>query len=283
MKKHVLCGAALLALGMAVASADEMTVAPAGFITAPVGYLPWTGVYIGANGGYGWAKASVAYATDDLAAQQGTCGRVGHGTCIPQAGMSDGGPLAGGQLGFNWQVNSLWLVGLEADYQWADITGSGMSTFHLGNVGTATMLASEAVRSFGTVRARLGVIPAAPLLLYGTGGLGYGQVGEHFSSTSSGSGSLSSGGFSYVCTAGGPACLAGGTSKTMLGWSAGAGAEYAITTHLTLKTEIMYINLGGPTGTISAQSPAPHTTPASFTANFSSGFALARGGLNFRF
>jgi len=283
VKKNLLCVTVLLTLATAGALADEMTVAPSAFVTAPVTSLPWTGVYVGANGGYGWANSSVSYTANDTAAQQGTCGGVGHGTCIPLAGFTERGALAGGQLGFNWQINSHWLTGVEADYQWADIAGAGTSAFHLGNVGTTSMFANETIKSFGTVRARMGVIIANPLLLYGTGGLAFGRVGETFSSTSAGSGSVSSGGFSYVCTAGGPACFAGTSSKTMLGWTAGAGAEYAITSHLTLKTEILYVDLGAPSGTVVAQSPAARTTASSFMASFSPGFALARGGLNFRF
>jgi hypothetical protein len=50
----------------------------------------------------------------------------------------------------------MWMTGVEADYQWAHFTGTGMSAFHLGDVGNATMIATQSVTSFGTLRARMG-------------------------------------------------------------------------------------------------------------------------------
>jgi hypothetical protein len=53
------------ALGSAGAAADEMTVAPAAFITAPTGQFNWAGLYFGVNGGYAGSSSSVAYGADD--------------------------------------------------------------------------------------------------------------------------------------------------------------------------------------------------------------------------
>jgi opacity protein-like surface antigen len=70
----------------------------------------------------------------------------------------------------------------------------------------------------------------------------------------------------------------------MLGFAVGGGAEMALTTRLTLKTEILYVDLGVPRGTVVAQAAAPGTSPASFSATLApAGFVVARGGLNFRF
>jgi outer membrane immunogenic protein len=275
------------ALGRVDADADEMTSPPAAVITAPASSLQWTGFYIGGNGGYGWSSSSVAYTPNDAAASAGTCGGVGHGKCIPGQDFLTRGPLAGGQIGFNWQINGLWLVGVETDYQWASLTGTATSSFSLGNVGNTTMVADQSIKSFGTTRIRMGVILSNPLLLYGTGGLAYGQVSENFkvgNPVSAGSDSLASGGFSYVCSAGNPACFAGASSKTMIGWTVGGGAEYALTNNLIFKSEILYVNLGVPAGTVVAQGAAAGTTPSSFAANLSpAGFIVARGGLDFKF
>jgi outer membrane immunogenic protein len=287
VKKNRVCVSALLAfvtLSSVGAMAEEMTAAPAIVITAPASFLQWTGLYIGANGGYAWSQSGVAYSPNDPAAQAGTCGGVGGGRCIPAIDFGVRGPLAGGLVGFNWQINSMWMTGVEADYQWAHFTGTGMSAFHLGDVGNATMIATQSVTSFGTLRARMGVIPIAPLLLYGTGGLAFGQVGETFNTPSPGAGTLTSGSFSYVCGAAGTTCFAGSPSKMMLGFAVGGGAEMALTTRLTLKTEILYVDLGVPRGTVVAQAAAPGTSPASFSATLApTGFVVARGGLNFRF
>jgi outer membrane immunogenic protein len=280
--------AAFGAFGIAGAVADEMTVAPAAFITAPVSSRQWTGVYFGANGGYAWSSSVANYNPNDAAAQAGTCGGVGKGKCIPQADYMTRGPLAGGQIGYNWQINAMWLAGVETDYQWANLTGRGISPFHLGNVGSTTTISNAVVNptinSFGTLRLRMGVIPANPVLLYGTGGLAFGQVNENLTILSPAPGSLSTGGFSYVCVVGNPACFAGASSKTLVGWTLGGGGEVALTTNLTLKTELLYVDLGVPKVSTVAQTAAAGTAPSSFSAALSpAGFLVLRGGLNFRF
>jgi outer membrane immunogenic protein len=288
VKKSIACLTALLTLGTASAVAEEMAVAPSAYITATVPYLHWSGFYIGVNGGYSLGNSSVAYSANDAAAALGTCGGGGaapnKGLCIPNPDFHRDGPLAGGQFGFNWQINSLWLTGFEADYQWADFAGTGVSTFRLGGAGFTNTVAQQSVKSFGTARVRMGVIPAAPLLLYGTGGLAVGQVSETLNILSPGTGGVASSGFSYFCTAGAPSCFAGSSTKTLWGWSAGAGAEYAITTNLTFKGELLYVHLQAPSATEAAQGVIGATVPSSFTAGFSPVyFAVVRGGLNYRF
>ena len=94
---------------------------------------------------------------------------------------------------------------------------------------------------------------------------------------------LSAGGFSYACTLG-TACFAGAASQTLFGWSAGAGAEYAITSSLIFRTELLYVHLGAPTATATATATAAGTAPASIAAGFSSVyFAIMRAGLNYKF
>ena len=287
MKKSIACIAALLAFGMTGAMAEEMAVPPSQFITARVPYLPWTGFYVGINGGFAWGNSSVAFAANDPAAFAGTCGGGGtaglKGQCINSVDFHRDGAVAGGQFGYNWQVNSHWLVGAEADYQWSNLDGSVNSSFRLGNVGATNMVASQTVESFGTVRARAGVLLAPPLLLYGTGGLAFGQVHENLSVPAVATNGLSSGGFSYACTIG-TACFAGSASQTLFGWSAGAGAEYAITTNLIFRTELLYVHLSAPKATVTATAVAAGTAPASIAAGFSPVyFAVMRAGLNYKF
>lgn len=287
MKKSIACIAALLAFGMTGAMAEEMAVPPSQFITARVPYLAWTGLYVGINGGFALGNSSVAFAPKDPAALAGTCGGGGapKGQCITSVDFRRDGAVAGGQFGYNWQVNSHWLVGAEADYQWSNLDGSASSSFRLGNVGATNTVASQTVDSFGTVRARAGVLLAPPLLLYGTGGFAFGQVHENLRVPAVTTNFLSAGGFSYACTIG-TACFAGSRSQTLFGWSAGAGAEYAITTNLIFRAELLYVHLSAPTATATATATAvaAGTAPASIAAGFSPVyFAVMRAGLNYRF
>jgi outer membrane immunogenic protein len=287
VKKRIAYIAALLAFGMTGAMAEEMAVPPSQFITSRVPYLAWTGFYVGVNGGFAWGNSSVAFAANDPAAQAGTCGGgAPKGQCITSVDFRRDGAVAGGQFGYNWQVNSQWLVGAEADYQWSNLDGSVSSSFRLGNIGATNMVASQTVESFGTVRARAGVLLTPPLLLYGTGGFAFGQVHENLRVPAVATGGLPpppAGGFSYVCTIG-TACFAGAASQTLFGWSAGAGAEYAITTNLIFRTELLYVHLSPPTATVTATAAAAGTTPASFAAGFSPVyFAVMRAGLNYKF
>jgi outer membrane immunogenic protein len=286
VKKFVLCVGILCTIGARVALAEELATAPSGYITSNYApYLPWSGFYVGANGGFGWGDSSANYSPNDAAALAGTCGGTGGGTCLISSDFVRHGAIAGGQIGFNWQINSHWLTGIEADYQWSDMNATSDSLpFHLGNVGNTMAVASQSVDSFGTLRVRMGVIIANPLLLYGTAGLAVGRVSEQVTIAGTSAIPVSTGGFSYLCNPGGPSCFSGSSEKTLVGWSGGAGAEYAITSRLTFKGELLYADLGSVKMTAVSQNIVAGTAPSSFTAAFPAvNFVILRGGFNFRF
>ena len=132
-------GAMFVAAGIATtASAADLprqyTKAPAP-VVAPM--FNWTGFYIGANAGYGFADSSF--------------------------GDADGF-IGGGQIGYNWQgVGSPFVFGLEADLQFSDMGASS-------TIGPVT--ANADINGFGTLRARLGYA-FDRAMIYGTGGLAF--------------------------------------------------------------------------------------------------------------
>jgi outer membrane immunogenic protein len=109
MKKFMLGSVALAAIGASSALAADLpartyTKAPA---VVPQAIYNWTGFYIGANGGYGWGNTNWAFSPAATFANHNTSGG-----------------LAGGQVGYNWQTSSSWVLGVEADGDWANIKGS---------------------------------------------------------------------------------------------------------------------------------------------------------------
>jgi outer membrane immunogenic protein len=192
MKRVILACVGVLALGGAAAAADLPPAAPpAPYYKAPA-YAPaynWSGFYLGINGGGGWGRSDW--------------------TSTGNFGTSGG--LAGGTIGYNYQINQA-VLGVEGDIDWADINGSVTSTTCPS--GTCT----TGDNWLSTVRGRLGYA-ADRFLPYITGGAAFGDI-----------------------KASGPGLA--GTDTTNVGWTAGGGIEFAIAGHWTAKAEYLYVDLG---------------------------------------
>jgi outer membrane immunogenic protein len=287
VKKLFVAGIAAAFCSTPALAADMAVKAPPPAPSAPV--YSWTGFYVGANMGYGWNDPAVTFNGNDPTAIIVTCGGGGFqllGTCVPPTSFNINGPLGGLQVGYNWQINQRWLLGLEADFDWSRIKGSGSSNFILA-VAPSTFSASENVTRFGTVRARFGFLPTSTLLAYVTGGLAYGRVDENAALNSAPGQQGQFGAFGYTCApTTGNNCFVGGSSRTATGWTLGGGFEYVLSQNISLKAEYLYVNLGhGDTVNVVAQSTAGLVAiPSSFSATYSTvDFNLVRGGLNYRF
>lgn len=237
----------------------------------------WTGWYVGGNIGGGWSHRTANTSPNDPGAAT-----LLSAVPIPAESFSTSGVLGGVQVGYNYQFNRTWLVGVEADFDWADIKGS-TSTDLAGGLIAASL--DERINWFGTVRARVGWLPTPDLLVYGTGGFAYGRVAH------SGSYGLAVGPsillvtvppFSLTCN--GPAtCMSGSSHDVVGGWTAGGGLEYRLWEHWSIKAEYLYVRLDRTSVTETAVSFAPGATPISWDANFGRGFNVARVGLNYHF
>jgi outer membrane immunogenic protein len=215
----------------------------------------WTG-YAGVNAGYAWEDPTVNYTPNNAVISGG-------GNVRPVGSWDNSGALGGFQIGYNWQFSPQWVAGIEADINASDIKGSNTSAGMLG-FATAQFTTGQKVDWFGTVRGRLGFLPTDRLLVYGTGGLAYGEVKENTSITTIGAGTnVTNGGFGVSCVAN-QTCFAGSASGVRTGWTAGVGVEYAIWQNLTAKAEYLYVDLGGNSivgtafnGTACCQHPIP--------------------------
>ena len=102
--KLVALVAGALSLGFVqVASAADMPVKARAPMPAPV--YNWTGVYLGAQGGYGWGSADWS-------------NMIGY--VDTTADVNPRGALGGGHLGYNWQTG-MWVLGIEGSWSWADL------------------------------------------------------------------------------------------------------------------------------------------------------------------
>jgi outer membrane immunogenic protein len=144
----------------------------------------WTGFYIGVNAGYDWAASksinivTAPLFTDALGVVPGLSA-VANGN-IP---VQNSGFIGGGQIGYNYQFATSWVVGLEADIDGlAGAHGSGNASTVATVVGvpvTTDLFASKSLNYLGTVRGRFGYLLTPTLLIYGGGGLAYGGVNMH--------------------------------------------------------------------------------------------------------
>lgn len=189
----------------------------------------WTGFYLGVQGGYGWGDTRFTYVPGG---QTGTA-------------RTNGG-LFGGTAGFNFQAGQ-WVFGVEGDYAWANISGS------IADPLTPALFDIRSnLRSFGTVRGRLGIAWDS-LLLYGTGGLAMGD--QRISTRNVVTGDVV------------------GQTDFRVGWTAGGGLEWGFAPNWSAKVEALYFDLGTDRYTVAG--------PTSVDARHSG--VVVRGGINYRF
>jgi outer membrane immunogenic protein len=138
----------------------------------------------------------------------------------PAVGVDSGkfntsGGLVGGQLGYNWQTGAV-VLGIETDADWMSVKGrtAGLGGVCVLDGGGQCQTQQNWV---GTTRARAGYA-FDRWLPYVTGGVAYGNI-QAVQST-------------------------GTFTNTNVGWTAGAGLEYAIDRNWSAKLEYLHVDLG---------------------------------------
>ena len=204
-KKIVTAAAMLVAAAGAAHAADlPARVAPAPYV-APLPVFTWTGAYFGINAG----------AAFDNKQEFTTTANRSDG--IGNTRFSDSGFTAGGQIGYNYELQSLGrfggagvVFGLEADAMYMD---TDKSINVLTNGGTANF--RSGLDFLGTARGRLG-LAFNQFMVYGTGGFAYGNVNSRFRS-------YGPGGVANVVDS-------ANQSGFNTGYTYGGGIEYALPT-----------------------------------------------------
>ena len=152
-RKILLATAAVAALST-VASAADLPSRKNAPVYAPVAMAPiftWTGFYVGANAGYGWAQDKYGLIA---------------GSYFPNSDKARGA-FVGGTAGYNYQLANNVVLGLEGDLAWADLKKSTQCA-----IGASC---NTKIDALGTLRARIGYA-FGNTLVYGTGGLAYANV-----------------------------------------------------------------------------------------------------------
>ncbi len=206
MRRFVVGAAALTLAGMGLpANAADFSYAPQPYtVNQPLNAYSWAGPYLGGNLGYEW-------------------GTVTNNPTKPS------GLVGGVQGGYNFQ-NGSWVFGVEGDLE---ATGAD-DTFAPWKFSNPW---------FGTVRGRAGYA-FNNVLLYGTGGLAFGELsGQTF-------------GFSE--------------SHTSAGWTLGAGVEFGVAQNWTAKIEYLFVDLSESNFAITGVSNGYH-------------FDMVRAGVNYHF
>jgi outer membrane immunogenic protein len=259
----VLAAIAVFGFSSVASAADLPTKAPAYKAPVAVPYN-WTGWYVGGNIGYGWGRDTGGLwdSTDSLSYVNYF--KAG-GNVLP--GVKPNGIIGGGQVGYNWQISPVWVLGLVADIQASDMHGTASATVAPPGFATSIQSNSSKIDWFGTVRGRVGYA-ANNWLFYGTGGLAYGSVNSALTLNCVGCGNF--------------AVYAGSNSAINIGWAAGAGVEVGLTPNWTVGVEYLHIDLGN-ISTSAIQVSGLTVFPATFTANSNFAADIVRGTVNFKF
>jgi outer membrane immunogenic protein len=259
-------------------------------VKAPPPVYTWTGWYVGVNAGYESSGAKVDTGSTNTYAfpYSGGPNLASAITTLSNFNVPTNNNrfIGGGQIGGNWQFAKIWVTGIEADIQGvAGNKGSASvgSTVNVPGfpansvVQTATL--SRGLDYLGTVRGRLGILVGPSLLFYGTGGLAYGGVSA---STRIVQNVLGLNELTPPMSGG-----AGDYSGTLVGWTAGAGAEWMFSPNWSTKVEYLHYDLGAGTyGLNPLVSNAAANKP--FTVNVLESNArfngdTIRAGLNYHF
>jgi outer membrane immunogenic protein len=201
---------AILVTGAGVAAAADMPIA----VKAPPNANPyvfdWTGLYVGAHGG--WAQAPIDFP-----------GAPAYPAGPPRQTLN--GALVGGQAGFNWQIQKL-VLGIEADFSWAD----GMSgTVHDGTY----MTENQSIDWTGTARGRAGWA-FGQFLPYMTAGLAWDNASANVACPAGVQ-------FGWCHTTG---AFSFSDRQTHTGFVWGGGMEYAFDPRWSVKVEALHADMG---------------------------------------
>lgn len=276
MIKNTLVSTAVLLLSTGLGFSGTLSNA-----SASVPSLNWTGFYAGLNAGGTWSGNTNTSIFSSFVQGSQTLlfpnGAIYTGVQSAQGASgtvstSNAGFIGGAQIGYNWQFTERWIGGLEADFQGIALGhNNGQTSTNIPLVGVfdggalvyapgkffgSSLNVRKRTNYLGTIRGRLGGLATPTLLLHGTGGFAYGGVSSSASVTQTNNDSATSPPLFSLT----PQTFSSGlSSHTLLGWTAGADAEWMFMPNWSVKVEYLYYDLGRVSYTLS---PTVITIPA---------------------
>lgn len=239
---------------------------------APPAVAPfsWTGFYVGATAGAGWTQADPSLSAVNGPAPLYFPADIPGLNALGSPGLSATNAIVGAKAGYNQQWGAF-VGGIEGDISWFHFdktvatAGNPFLTF---GAGTAAFSTNVSTNWLATIRPRIGYA-VDKALLYATGGVAIGDV--RYSNTYVGFSPLGSGFEFEAATA----------SQTRVGWTAGAGIDYAITPNWIVSAEYLHVDLGS----VSASGLVTTGNPSTATFNVSTKLRsdIGRAGIAYKF
>ena len=244
--KLLLCASAFVLPSIGMAADLPTTKAPPPPPPAPM----WKGFYIGVNAGGTWSNGGSTQVTTYPVSSRFTSANPERDIFWsslngPLNVGSTNGFIGGGQIGYNWQpgyLNGNLVAGFEADIQ--GVVPTGNTTRVVNNIWPISTggsvwnsLSGNGNMNFlGTVRGRIGYLAMPNLLIFGTGGLAYGNVTYSVD--------LAQFGYGATGALNQSAFANSNFSNVQVGWTAGGGAEWMFMPNWSAKVEYLYYDLG---------------------------------------
>lgn len=260
-----------LACGPAAFASDLAVKAPAlKAMAAATPVYTWTGFYVGGTAGAAWTKADVTLTPVNGAPPNYRPQDLPGITDLGSRDLSGTDVIFGGKIGYNYQF-SAWVAGIEADFSYfrfnESIVASG-NPFPGFAAGSATLNTSVSTHWLATVRPRIGYA-FERILLYATGGGAFANV--RFSNTDR----------EFAFNGAGFGTEASSASKTLAGWAAGGGVDYALSPNWIASIEYLHIDLGKINASGVVTSGAPNNATLNFSTELTSD--IVRGGIAYKF
>jgi outer membrane immunogenic protein len=224
----------------------------------------WTGCYAGLNVGGGSSGTNFSSAAGPGTHLLGSDPAIVAGS--GGGGADADGVLGGGQVGCNWQTG-MFVLGLEGDFDYFHSNPNFSNNTNTLSDGVTPFTISQSLTSnyLATIRPRIG-IAADRNLAYITGGVAFTRV----SYTES-----------YSDGAAPPGMGAATASRNLVGWTAGAGWEYAFADHWTVRAEYLIAGFTKTSALGAITDAAGGSNPLSGSSDVI--IQLLRAGVNFKF